>query len=323
MDDEKTDLAQWVEGRLRSLRPADGWHPDSQRALERVRERDRIYRIRRRRWTWVVAAASVACLSVLAIPGRCDSPGSASCGQPLAIRLWAEVFWNHKTPDSGTGALPQPMVANQPISTPAPPQSVAEVQRPARPVPPWHHPAEAIEAANYKETGSPEAPITCEVYTDYECPACAALYRQTIPMLLQEYVRTGKVRLLHRDFPLPQHPYARLAARYANAAGRLGFYDVAVDQLFRTQDVWRQDGNVDRQLAEVLPPQAMRKLRELVQNDPTLDTTITEDLEAGRTDSIRQTPTIIVVWRGRRQAIAGVPNFTFLKSYLDHLVAEE
>ena len=54
-------------------------------------------------------------------------------------------------------------------------------------------------------------------------PSCAAAFASSVPQLVNEYVKTGKVRLIHRDFPLPQHQYSKLAARYVNTAGKLGF----------------------------------------------------------------------------------------------------
>src|SRR5207248_2110086 len=75
---------------------------------------------------------------------------------------------------------------------------------------------------DYKVSGSPDAPVVCEIYSDYECPACGLFYSDVFPRLLSEYVMTGKVRVVHRDFPLPMHRYSKLAARYANAAGKSG-----------------------------------------------------------------------------------------------------
>jgi protein-disulfide isomerase len=196
---------------------------------------------------------------------------------------------------------------------------VAQSGKPAAP----GRPAAALPApalTHFKETGAPDAPIACQVYTDYECPSCALLYRQTIPPLIAQYVQTGKVKLVHRDFPLPQHPYARLAARYANAAGRLGYYEVAVNELFQTQNLWGANGSVDAQVAQVLAPGVMQKVREMVQNDSTLDATVAEDVAMARKDAINQTPTIIVVSKGKRQAIPGAVDFGLLKTYLDQLL---
>jgi len=275
MASQRNNLDQWVGERLSSLEAARDWRPDSVQALVRLREQDRVYLVRRRRWTWVAAAASLACLFVLAIPGRCDSPSSNSCGQPLATRLWSAVFVHHEE------ARPAPgMPVAEPVTPAAPvlPPAIAQVQKPAAPSRVQRRESAAGRLTNYKELGSPDAPITCEIYTDYECPACAALYRQIIPMLVQQYVQTGKVRLVHRDFPLPQHPFARLAARYANAAGQLGQYEPAVEHLFQTQDLWARDGSIDTQLSDVLAPGIMQEVRSIIQMDPRLDDSVAKDL---------------------------------------------
>jgi protein-disulfide isomerase len=179
-------------------------------------------------------------------------------------------------------------------------------------------PADLIR--NYKESGSPAAKVTCEIYSDYQCPSCAAAFATSVPQFVDEYVKTGKVKLIHRDYPLPQHPYARLAARYVNAAGELGFYDAAVDYIFKTQKVWETDGSVDAHMAKLLPLQAMQKVRLLVQNDRTLDETVAEDLAMGIKDKINQTPSMVIVAKGKRQVIVPIPNMGLLRSYLDDLL---
>ena len=95
--------------------------------------------------------------------------------------------------------------------------------------------ATQVLPASFRQAGSAGAPIVAEIYSDYQCAPCARLMQETMPQLVTDYVQTGKVRVLHRDLPLPQHPYARQAARYANAADRIGRYGAAADVLFRSQ----------------------------------------------------------------------------------------
>jgi protein-disulfide isomerase len=173
---------------------------------------------------------------------------------------------------------------------------------------------------NYKVSGSPSAKVTCEIYSDYQCPSCAAAFASTVPQFVNEYVKTGKVMLIHRDFPLPQHQYSRLATRYINAAGELGFYDAAVDYMFRNQSVWEKDGSVDAQLAKLLPPQSMQKVRLLVQNDPSLDQSVSADMVMAAKDKINQTPSMIIAANGKRQLIVPIPGMPLLRSYLNDLL---
>src|SRR5258708_3238432 len=100
--------------------------------------------------------------------------------------------------------------------------------------------------------GSVMAPVTVEVYSDFQCPHCKDLHFGAIKGALRDWVANGRVRIVNRDFPLPQHAYAREAARYANAAARIGQYEKVCDELFRSQDDWGKTGNVDGTIARIL-----------------------------------------------------------------------
>jgi len=172
--------------------------------------------------------------------------------------------------------------------------------------------------APFKQSGSSTAPVTCELFSDYECPHCAMFYQETFPRLSARYVDAGKVRLIHRDFPLTQHRYARLAARYADAAGRSGYYRAVADKLYRTQAVWSADGDIDGQVAKVVPAPAMEKVRAQVRNDPSLDESIQADEAAARDRHIERTPALIC--NGR--AMGPNLNFAQVETQLDALVAQ-
>src|ERR1039457_6012538 len=106
------------------------------------------------------------------------------------------------------------------------------------------------DVPTFKISGSPMAPVTLEVYTDFQCPHCREFYMTVLPSLTTEFINTGKVRLIHRDFRLPQFQFSKTAARYANAAGTIGKYDVVANQLFLTQPDWAVNGNVDATVAK-------------------------------------------------------------------------
>jgi protein-disulfide isomerase len=178
-------------------------------------------------------------------------------------------------------------------------------------------PPTTVLARNFKESGSPTAPITIEIYTDYECPACRDLYLNTLPSLMTDFVQTGKVRLVHRDYPLPQHQYSPQATRYANAAGEIGKYDLVAQQIFQTQPEWSQSGNVDAQVAKVLTPADMAKVREIVKTDSKLEDGVKKDVAMGNADRLNQTPTVMIVAGGKREKIDGGMPYSILKSYLN------
>ena len=183
-------------------------------------------------------------------------------------------------------------------------------------------PAQAPVPA-FKESGTVMAPITLELYTDYQCPHCRAFYLETLPMLKAEFVKTGKVRLIHRDFPLSQFQFSKTATHYANAAGQVGKFDAVALQLFETQPEWAQNGNVDAAVAKVLTPAEMEKVRTLVKTDSHLDDSVARDVAmATGTDHVTSTPTIVVVYKGKRETITGGAPYSSLKSYLNGKLGE-
>jgi protein-disulfide isomerase len=172
--------------------------------------------------------------------------------------------------------------------------------------------------AAYKVSGSATAPMTIELYTDYQCPACRNFFLNTLPELTRDFVATGKARLVHRDFRIQGHKYTKIATRYANASGQIGKFDIVTQQLFQTQPDWEQNGNVDGDVAKVVSPADMEKIRALVQNDTHLDDSVLRDeaLALGE-DHLNETPTMVVVMKGKRESFGlGAMSYPILKQYL-------
>lgn len=71
--------------------------------------------------------------------------------------------------------------------------------------------------------GDKNAPVTLIEFSDYECPFCKRHFDQTLPQLKKDYIDTGKVKLVYRDFPLSFHdPMATTEAIAANCAREQG-----------------------------------------------------------------------------------------------------
>ena len=69
-----------------------------------------------------------------------------------------------------------------------------------------------------KSIGSREAPITIEVFSDYQCPQCRVFYLDTARQLMQSYIPAGKVYYVHRDFPLSMHSHSRVKPHAGQSA---------------------------------------------------------------------------------------------------------
>src|SRR3989344_8516599 len=71
--------------------------------------------------------------------------------------------------------------------------------------------------------GDKKAPVTIVEFSDFQCPYCARFRQQTFDQIKQEYIDTGKVRFVYRDFPLSSiHPMAQKAAEAAECADEQG-----------------------------------------------------------------------------------------------------
>jgi len=73
------------------------------------------------------------------------------------------------------------------------------------------------------EVGSANAPLTLIEYTDYQCPFCRQFQTATYEEIKKNYIDTGKLRFISRDFPLDMHdnaPRGALAARCAADQGK-------------------------------------------------------------------------------------------------------
>jgi protein-disulfide isomerase len=85
--------------------------------------------------------------------------------------------------------------------------------------------------------GNKDARVTLVEFTDYQCPFCSRHFRDAMPQIDNDYVKTGKIRYVLREFPLESiHPLAFKAAEAANCSGEQGKYWEMHDRLFANQN---------------------------------------------------------------------------------------
>ena len=74
--------------------------------------------------------------------------------------------------------------------------------------------------------GEADAPVTIVEFSDFQCPYCHDFFAESFDLIKENYIDTGKVKLIYRDFPLSGHKQANLAAQAAECA-RKNASDVA------------------------------------------------------------------------------------------------
>jgi protein-disulfide isomerase len=143
--------------------------------------------------------------------------------------------------------------------------------------------------------GAPDAPITLIEYASLTCPHCARFQAEVAPRLKTEYVDTGKMKFIFRDFPLDRMALnAQMLARCAGPERFFGFLDV----FFAQQGNWTRG----------TPDQMMQNLRRLAQlggmsaaqmdaclADQTVQNVILTNAMTGeREHKVQGTPTLVI-----------------------------
>lgn len=86
--------------------------------------------------------------------------------------------------------------------------------------------------------GPADAKVTIVEFGDFQCPSCA----QSFPVLKQIVESYNqKIRFVFRNFPLPQHKNALIAAEAAEAAGEQSKYWDMFDLLYEKQNEWAEE----------------------------------------------------------------------------------
>lgn len=142
--------------------------------------------------------------------------------------------------------------------------------------------------------GNPEAPVVIEEYSDFQCPFCARFSSETEPQLAAEFISSGQVYFVYRNFAFIVSTSKTAAEASLCAAEQDAFWPYH-DLLFANQDETDPASFSDRRLevfAETLEldMQAFKEcLRERRYRDE-----VQRDLEAGRDAGVASTPSFLI-----------------------------
>ena len=160
--------------------------------------------------------------------------------------------------------------------------------------------------------GSLDAPLTIIEYASLTCPHCAAFQRDTLPEIKKEYVDTGLVRMVYRDFPLDS--LALAAAMLARCSGPERYFGF-VEVLFRSQSSWANSDNPRQELVRIA---RLANMPEETFDTCLKDTALLKGIQARAEEAkkkygIDSTPTFIV---GDRKLPGSIP-FKDFKEIID------
>jgi len=141
--------------------------------------------------------------------------------------------------------------------------------------------------------GKADAPITIIEYASLTCPHCAAFERETLPKIKENWIDTGKAKLVFRDFPLDGWALrAAMVARCAPPERYFGF----IEALFQGQDVWARASNPEAALGRLakLGGISDEKFQSCMKDQKLADTVAASRLTAEKEYGVESTPTFFV-----------------------------
>ncbi len=166
--------------------------------------------------------------------------------------------------------------------------------------------------------GKTDAKVTVVEFSDYQCPFCRKSFNEVIPALFKDYVDSGKVRFIFKDFPLSFHPNAPKYAEAARCAGDQGKYFEMHDKIFQEQEKLGQ-GTVDLPFDKKW---AVELGLDAASFNSCLDSgkytkAVQQDFADGVAVGVSGTPTFFI----NGQAIVGAQPYAVLKQAIDAALA--
>jgi protein-disulfide isomerase len=145
--------------------------------------------------------------------------------------------------------------------------------------------------------GSETATVTVVEYASLACPHCRDFWKQDFPRLKANYIDTGKIKYIYRDFPIDAD-LSILLASVARCKGPDKYYAM-LDDLFASQyDILEAapKGVAGPIIAAVAEKHGITRdeARTCIDHTPSLKADIQRSSEEGASRGVRSTPTVFV-----------------------------
>lgn len=194
-------------------------------------------------------------------------------------------------------------------------------------LPPTETPDVVLSVEGEPFKGDKNAKLTLIEFSDYQCPFCARHARETLPQIERDYINTGKIKYVFRDFPLEAiHKEAFKAAEAAHCAGEQGKYWEMHDRLFANQQALDLNGLSRHAQALALDLQTVQQCLRSGRHAANVRKDISNGLKAG----VRGTPTFFLGLTEPNnpnlkalRMIRGAQPYTIFKGAIDSLLSSQ
>ncbi|HEV3245501.1 MAG TPA: thioredoxin domain-containing protein [Candidatus Paceibacterota bacterium] len=183
--------------------------------------------------------------------------------------------------------------------------------------------ADQVSSKGNPIVGSANAPLTIAYWFDYQCPYCKQNELTVMPQLIKDYVDTGKVRIVYKDFSF-LGPDSDTLGHWGRAV-----WQVAPDEfeawhsaIYQNQGEentgWASIAEIQKITATVLTPAQTAQVAQLaVSNATQYQSAMDADKQEGEQDGVQGTPALLI----GTQWINGAESYAQVKAVIDQQLA--
>lgn len=184
-----------------------------------------------------------------------------------------------------------------------------------------------IDVKNQPTLGNEDAPVTVVEYGDYKCPACGYFESNIFPQLEADYINTGKVKFVFKQYPFIYKDSARAAIYTEGVYAKLGndaFWKLH-KEIYNYQNTYYANNQSQNEQKDILTETYLDKtakklfgnekgeeLQNIVTNDD-YKHSVNSDLKQGKNDDVSGTPAVYVDGKMVYQPL----NYEYIKGAID------
>ena len=174
---------------------------------------------------------------------------------------------------------------------------------------------DTIEALEEKKIGDDSASIKMIEFASLTCGHCAKFHNEVFPLIKKDYIDTGKISFIYRDFPLDK--FALKASVIARCSGSDRFFSF-LRVLYNKQKDWTRTQDPFKSLLKIAKLGGLKndEIKVCVGNKSIEDGILRERLSSSKKYDIKATPTIYI----NNEKYDGDLTFEALKLKIDSLL---
>ncbi len=170
--------------------------------------------------------------------------------------------------------------------------------------------------------GDPDAPVALEEFADLQCPFCAQHAQEVLPTLIDEYVRSGQVRLVYRNLAF-LGPDSETGATFVAAAAAQDKLWPVVERFYANQGAENSGYVTDAFLDDIAAgvPGLDRDRLEGDRDGAAVDRQLAEARDRASAMAVDSTPSFVVTDRAGREQKLAATDLDSMRAALDAALA--